>query len=250
MGNDNKISKSSKTWDERFATGEFSAAEPHKLLIALVENLKAGKALDLACGTGRNAIFLAEKGFQVTAVDNSSVGIEIAKQRAKEKSVEIDFRVADLEKDEFAIEENSYDLICDFYYLQRDLFAAMKKGVKSGGIIISTIHFYGKGEEAGKFLLREGELKRFFDDFEILHYHEMPQTDTDAGEHHRRTAEIISRKGEKVKGKKVKRGKGEKVCSFVRNQTFTLFTFLPFPPFCHQNPSSRNKLKPFFIKIE
>lgn len=183
-----------ETWDERYGSSKYSSAEPHKLLIALAENLNAGKALDLACGAGRNAIFLAEKGFQVTAVDNSAVGIEIAKQRTKEKNLTIDFRAADLEKGEFAIEESSYDLICDFYYLQRDLFAAMKKSVKLGGIIISTIHFYGEGEESGNFLLREGELNFFFDDFEILHYHETPQTDTDAGDHHRRTAEIIAKK--------------------------------------------------------
>ncbi len=183
-----------ETWDERYAGGKYSSAEPHKLLIALAENLKAGKALDLACGTGRNAILLAEKGFQVTAVDNSAVGIEIAKQRAKEKNLRIDFRAADLEKGEFAIEECSYDLICDFYYLQRDLFAAMKKGVNLGGIVISAIHIYGEGEDSGNFLLREGELKEFFDDFEILHYHETPQTDTSAGEQHRRTAEIIAKR--------------------------------------------------------
>ncbi len=202
MDKHEKTSKSSKTWDERYAGGKYSSAEPHKLLIALAENLKAGNALDLACGTGRNAIFLAEKSFQVMAVDNSSVGIEIAKKRANEKGLKIDFRVADLEKGEFAIEENSFDLICDFYYLQRDLFAEVKKGVKFGGIIISTIHIYGEGEEEGRFLLREGELKEFFDDFEILHYHETPQTDTDAGEHHRRTAEIIAKKVKKVKSEK------------------------------------------------
>ena len=160
----------------------------------LVEKLKAGKALDLACGTGRHAIFLAENNWRVTAVDNSAVGIEIARQRAEEKNVEIDFRVADLEKGEFKPEENSYDLICDFYYLQRELFAEMKKGVKAGGIIVSTIHIYGEGEPEGRFLLREGELKEFFAGFEILHYHETSLTDTDAGEHHRRTAEIIARK--------------------------------------------------------
>ena len=115
-------------------------------------------------------------------------------QRAKEKSVEVDFRAADLEKGEFAIEENAYDLICDFYYLQRELFAEMKKGLKAGGIIVSTIHIYGEDEKEGRFLLREGELKEFFGDAEILHYHETPQTDTDAGEHHRRTAEIIARR--------------------------------------------------------
>ncbi len=198
MNKRDKNSKSAETWDDRYAHGKYSSAKPHKLLIELAEKMKAGKALDLACGTGRHAIFLAEKDWRVTAVDNSSVGIEIAKQRANEKGLTIDFRVADLEKGEFQIEENSYDLICDFYYLQRELFNEMKKGVKPGGIIISTIHIYGEGEKSGRFLLREGELKEFFNDFEILHYHETPQTDTDAGEHHRRTAEIIA----KAKGKR------------------------------------------------
>ena len=194
MNDKEKTSNPAPNWDERYASGKYSSAEPHKLLVSLVEKLKAGKALDLACGAGRNAIFLAENGWQVTAVDNSSAGLEIAKQRAKEKGLKIDFRFADLEAGEFEIEENAYDLICDFYYLQRNLFAAMKKGIRAGGIIVSTIHIYGEGEDAGRFLLREGELKKFFAGFEILHYHETSQTDTDAGEHHRRTAEIIARK--------------------------------------------------------
>jgi SAM-dependent methyltransferase len=148
----------------------------------------------LACGTGRHAIFLAENGWHVTAVDNSAVGIEMARERAAEKTLEIDFRVADLEAGEFNLEENAFDLICDFYYLQHELFAAMKKGVKTGGLVVATIHIYGAGEPEGEFLLREGELKEFFADFEILHYHETPATDADAGEHHRRTAEIVARK--------------------------------------------------------
>ena len=183
-----------ESWDERYASGKYSSAEPHKLLIALVKKLPAGKALDLACGTGRHAIFLAENGFQVTAVDNSAVGIEIARRRAAEKRVEVDFRLADLEKGEFEIEPEAYDLIGDFYYLQRALFDAMKKGLRAGGIIISTIHIYGENEPGGRFLLREGELKEFFRGFELLHYHETSATDADAGEHHRRTAEIIARK--------------------------------------------------------
>ena len=183
-----------ETWDERYASGKYSSDEPHKLLIDLTAEINAGNALDLACGVGRNAIFLAEKGFQVTAVDNSAVGIGIAKQRAQEKHLEIDFRVADLEKGEFKIHENAYDLICDFYYLQRNLFAEIKKGLKKDGIITAAIHIYGDTEEPGRFMLKTGELKEFFEDFEILHYHETSLTDTDAGEHHHRTAEIIAKK--------------------------------------------------------
>ena len=178
-----------ESWDERYAGGKYASQQPHKLLISLVEELKPGKALDLACGTGRHAIFLAANKWRVTAV-----GIEIARERAAAKGIEVDFRPADLEKGEFLIEADAYDLICDFYYLQRELFAEMKKGLKTGGIIVATIHIYGENEPEGRFLLREGELKEFFDGFEILHYHETSATDTDAGEHHRRTAEIIAKR--------------------------------------------------------
>jgi SAM-dependent methyltransferase len=184
----------SESWDERYAGGKYTSAEPHKLLVSLVKDLKPGRALDLACGAGRHAIFLAEIGWRVTAVDNSAVGVELARRRAAEKNLEIDFRVADLESGEFTPEENTFDLICDFYYLQRELFAAMKKAARAGGIVVATIHIYGAGEPSGRFLLGEGELREFFDGFEILHYHETAAADTDAGEHHRRTAEIMARK--------------------------------------------------------
>lgn len=183
-----------KSWDERYAAGKFASAEPHRLLIGLAEKLKPGKALDLACGTGRHAIFLAEHGWQVSAVDNSRVGIKMARKRAVEKGLKVDFRVIDLEKGEFLIEENSFDLICDFYYLQRDLFEPMKTGVKPGGIIISTIHLFDESDRDSPFLLNDGELPGFFEGFEILHFHETALTDDDAGQHHRRTAEIIAQK--------------------------------------------------------
>ncbi|HEY8561256.1 MAG TPA: methyltransferase domain-containing protein [Pyrinomonadaceae bacterium] len=199
--NDREKSEKPPNWDERYASGKYSAAEPHRLLISLVEKTNAGKALDLACGAGRNAIFLAENGWLVTAIDNSKVGIEIARARAAEKGVAIDFRAADLEAGQFEIEANAYDLICDFYYLQRDLFAEMKKGVKPGGVVAAAIHIYGENERAGRFTLREGELKEYFADFEILHYHETAATDRDAGEHHRRTAEMVARKGKTVVGR-------------------------------------------------
>ena len=181
-------------WDERYASGKYSSAEPHKLLKEIVSKLKPGQALDLACGVGRHAIFLAENGWDVTAVDNSVAGIEIARTRAEQQGLNINFVVADLEKSEFAIEPVAYDLICDFYYLQRDLFAKMKNGVRPGGVIISTIHIHGDGEEHGRFDLREGELRECFSDMEILHYHETAAADTDAGDHHRRTAELIARR--------------------------------------------------------
>lgn len=181
-------------WNERYGSGKYSSDIPHKLLPELIKKIPAGTALDLACGVGRNANFLAENGWQVTAVDNSSDGIEVALHRAEEKGLKVDYQLADLEKGDFQVKPDYYDLICDFYYLQEDLFEPMKAGVKKGGLIISTIHIYGEGEESEGYLLKEGELREYFDDFEILHYYESSLTDEDAGEHYHRTAEIIAKR--------------------------------------------------------
>ena len=58
--------------------------------------------------------------------------------------VAIDARVADLEAHEFTIEPYAYDLICDFYYLQRDLFPAIREGVRPGGAVVAAVHLTGR----------------------------------------------------------------------------------------------------------
>jgi len=183
-------------WDERYSKGEFATKEPHKLLIEWARKLKAGRALDIACGTGRHTIFLAENGWRVTGVDNSKVGIEITRERAKESGVEVEVIVADIENHEFEIKPNSYDLICDFYYLQRDLFPTIQSGIKSGGAFIAAIHIVGAKDDEEHtnktFLMEEGELREVFKDWDIVHYYETSLVDDDKGEHHHRTAEIVA----------------------------------------------------------
>ncbi len=182
-----------KSWDERYAGGDRAAGEPHRLLIDALEKIRPGKALDLGCGAGRHAVYLAEKGFLVTAIDNSQAGLEIARKKADEKGVAIDFMLADLESDAFEIEENAFDLIIDFFFLHRPLFSKIKKGVRPGGSVVAAIHFRGADDREGGFLLREGELRAAFDDFEILHHRESPPVDT-GGHRRRRTAEIVARR--------------------------------------------------------
>jgi SAM-dependent methyltransferase len=185
-------------WDERYRRGEHAPLEPNPLLVGAAESLAPGRALDVACGAGRHALFLAKKGWQVTAVDASSVGIELTRERARALGVEIDARVADLERGEFEIERGAFDLIAVFYYLQRDLWPRIRKGVRAGGHVVAAIHLRDEdaAEEKGNpdFLLQSGELRAEFSGWEILHYHETRLTDEDAGLHHRRTAEIIARK--------------------------------------------------------
>jgi tellurite methyltransferase len=185
-------------WDERYRRGEHASLEPNALLGRFVEPLPPGRALDVACGAGRHALFLARKGWRVTAVDASRVGIEITLERARAMNLSVDARVADLEGGEFLIEREAYDLITVFYYLQRDLWPQIGAGLRSGGTLVAAIHLADEdpSNEKGNpnFLLEPNELREEFSDWEIVHYHETQLNDEDAGEHHRRTAEIVARK--------------------------------------------------------
>ena len=196
-------------WDERYRSGEHTTKEPSPLLIKAIKDLKPGRALDIACGVGRHAICLAQHGWHVTAVDSSRVGIEILEQRARNAHIpvptrpdsqascrlEIDARVADLERREFCIEAAAYDLICEFYYLQRDLFPAIRAGVKPGGAVVAAIHLNDGNPDAKPhnpaFLLERDELKTLFSDWEITYYHEGA---SDEGGHHHDTAYLVARK--------------------------------------------------------
>lgn len=182
-------------WDERYSQGEHIAHEPLPLLARAVETLTPGHALDVACGAGRHAILLAERGWQVTAVDASRVGIELTKARARERGVKVDARVADLERGEFVIEPESYDLICVCHYLQRDLFPHIRAGVRVGGRLIAVIHMVDDAPDAKPmnpaFLLEPGELRAEFRGWEILHDYEGRAVES---RHQRASAEIVARR--------------------------------------------------------
>jgi SAM-dependent methyltransferase len=194
-------------WDERYSLGEHATVEPSALLVRAVELFAAQtgdvspgsrRALDIACGAGRHAVFLAAHGFVVTAVDASRVGVRLTRERARERGLWLDARVADLERGEFQIDMDAYDLVCDFYYLQRDLFPQIRAAVRRGGLFVAAIHLADDDTEVKPmnpdFLLRPGELRAEFSDWEILHYDETAGHDSDAGQHTRRSAELIARK--------------------------------------------------------
>ncbi|HEV2705063.1 MAG TPA: methyltransferase domain-containing protein [Pyrinomonadaceae bacterium] len=208
------MSDGANSWDERYRRGEHATLEPSRVLRRAVELFRhqrdaeepsshphaaqRPRALDLACGAGRHALYLAAEGFRVTAVDASRVGVDLMLRRAAERGLELEARVADLERHEFLIEPEAYDLICDFYYLQRDLFDEMRAGLRPGGLFAAAIHT--TDERPGvrpmnpDFLLRPGELAAAFRDWHILHYHETREDDRDPGEHTRHTAELIARR--------------------------------------------------------
>jgi SAM-dependent methyltransferase len=184
-----------RDWDKRYRLKEHAAsdleASPTPLLIETAARLTPGRALDLACGAGRNALWLAEQGWEVAAVDGAPSAIEILRGRAAERGVPVSGVVANLENGEFEIEPARWDLIAICYYLQRNLFDPAKRGVTPGGILISIVHLNEPGEADGPFRLRPGEHQEYFAGWEILHLREGKAIDP---AHRRAVSEIVARR--------------------------------------------------------
>ena len=163
-----------RNWDAHYSDPANVDLAPAPLVVEVADLVAPGRALDVACGAGRNALYLAGLGWKVTAVDRSTAAIRLLRERAA--GVAVDARVADLERGGFAIEPAAYDLICDFYYLQRDLFAAMREGVRPGGVFVGAIHLAGGDPKAEPrnpaYLLQPGELREEFAGWKILFYSE------------------------------------------------------------------------------
>ena len=166
-----------RDWDVHYRDPANLERHPSPLLVQVADLLPPGRALDLACGTGRNAVYLAALGWEVTAVDSSAVAI------AALRGTGVDARVADLERHEYRIEPASFDLICEFYYLQRDLFPEIRQGIRPGGIFAGAIHL------TGSFALQSGELREEFAGWKILYYSEAPRENQP-----RTSASIIARR--------------------------------------------------------
>jgi tellurite methyltransferase len=162
------MDSAARDWDRHYADAADIDWTPDPLLVEIAELLPPGRALDIACGPGRNAIYLAQLGWDVTAVDSSAVAIGLLGERAA--GLAIDARVADLEAGEFPPAPATYDLVCDFYYLQRSLFPAIRESVRPGGVFAGAIHL--ADEKPHRFVVQPGELRDEFAGWKILFYSE------------------------------------------------------------------------------
>jgi SAM-dependent methyltransferase len=160
-----------RDWDRHYADSANLDFTPDPLLVNAAELLPPGRALDLACGPGRNALFLAGLGWHVTAVDRSPVAIAILRQRAN--GLAIDIRRADLEIGEFAIPPAAFDLVANILYLERDLVPTIREGVRLGGVFAGAMLLEKPGRES-PFRVRPGEVRAWFADWKILYYSEGP----------------------------------------------------------------------------
>lgn len=166
-----------KRWDEKHAS-RHGHEEPSLFLRRIFEShawrVQPGRALDIATGKGRNALFLAERGFQVEAVDISEVALREARRRAAERNISVTFRQADL--DSVELPATAYDLILNFNFLLRPLISKIRRALKPGGHIVFETYLDDQGAlghpRNPAYLLRPNELLELFRDFRILYYRE------------------------------------------------------------------------------
>jgi SAM-dependent methyltransferase len=179
-------------WEEKYRSSDRGPADaPTQLIVEVAEKLAPGVAFDLACGAGRNALYLAEQGWQVTAVDGSHTAVELVKQRFAVRGLPVNAMAADLTASDFVMAPATCDLILIAYYLQRNLFAKVKAAMRPGGVIVAIAHTPEPGEELTEKRAAPGELKTFFSDWDVLWEYEGPSRDP---AHRRPVAEIVARR--------------------------------------------------------
>lgn len=162
-------------WDQRYQQKEINLQSPAYVLLSnqyLLAN--QGAALDLACGLGANAIFLAEKGYQVSAIDYSETALQKLSEHAMQNQLSIETCCADLETITF--DNATYDVIVASYYLQRELFPGLVAALKPGGLLFyqtfSGECIDGAGPENPAYRLQEGELMSLCKKCSVLFYRE------------------------------------------------------------------------------
>ena len=185
---------SQSDWDAKHRlAAEAPLAEPARIVRELLPLLPAGPALDIACGTGRHALFLAARGQRVTAGDSSRVALDILEVRARSRHVPVrrsanlheaarplhgglELIQADLERT--YLKERRYDLILCIQYLQRSLFPQMARALRPNGVLLIETYTRAQLEFAGgprnpAYLLGAGELREAFPALCVLFYREL-----------------------------------------------------------------------------
>lgn len=172
-------------WERRYAAGEYaSRTHPTRLLAERLSQFPrpdGGRALDLACGAGRNAIYLAAEGYRVDAMDISTVALERAAARAREAGVEVNWVAVDL--DAVDLPPDTYDLVLISRYMNHGLTGAIVESLRDGAHLIYEQHLQTDREVGGpgsqRFRLQPNELLRMFAGLRVLYYREGLMQDPD-----------------------------------------------------------------------
>ena len=188
-------------WNARYAERGVAASNqlPSTWLTAhesLLRDLHGGYALDIACGNGRNAVYLATLGFQVDAFDISEVAIDWVKEQTAQHQLSIKPEVVDLET--ASLRPDRYNVIINFKFLLRSLFPQIKAALRTGGLLFFET-MCGCDANAGSqpmnpaYVLDHNELLHAFLDLRILAYQESKAA-CEPGHQAHEMASLIARK--------------------------------------------------------
>ena len=190
--------KDQEKWDRKYLENPALREErpPSRWLEEYIPKAKGGPALDVACGTGRNTLWLARHGWKVDAVDISPVALQILTEAAQKEGCAEKITTYLIDLDRFVPPRKSYDLIVKTNFLDRPLIGELKELLKPGGyFVVETYmdHPDNEREDANPdFLLQAAELPLIFNDWEILAYEEYPNENFEM--HRMMKAGIVARK--------------------------------------------------------
>lgn len=161
-------------WEERYRDAQRKRGMPSAFLASILAGLPGGRALDIAAGDGRNALWMASQGFAVTAIDITHGGLATLQRDARDAGLAIDLIQADL--DAFPLPRDHFNLAADILFLDRNLFPAIKRTLQPGGIAVVETFLIDQRQfghpRNPAFLLERGELAAEFADFATITYEE------------------------------------------------------------------------------
>jgi SAM-dependent methyltransferase len=161
-------------WNQRYAEDSYRKNNPVQLLEDWIPKIPSGRALDVACGAGRNALSLAQAGFQVDAIDISAEGLSRARQIAENLGLSINWIEHDL--DEAYPFDNDYDLIVILWYVDLGLVNRLCDCLAPGGYLLCEEHLISEQEVIGPiskdFRVAPGDLGKTVSGLELLLYEE------------------------------------------------------------------------------
>ena len=161
-------------WDARYREA-YVPRPASALLRRWLTQLPPGRALDLACGAGRNTLLLAEYGWQALGIDISPVALHLARDAARQRRLRLDLVALDVQT--WRWPHAYFDLIGGFRFLDRTLCTQLAAALRPGGVVIYetfTIEQrrYEGGPRSDALLLRPGELPKLFPTLTVLEYDE------------------------------------------------------------------------------
>lgn len=167
---ENKMEADRIKWNKRFESKEsFLRERPSPFLVQEIERIKTLApgldAADIACGEGRNSVYLAQHGFRVVGLDISDAGLAKAGNRAQAKGVDVDFRRVDLDDYTF---ERTFDLILNFNFLLRNLIPSEVESLNPGGLLLFDTMMASDlllQSHTPDYMLQPGELRSTFEKF-------------------------------------------------------------------------------------